>query len=340
MEHEHSHDHEHSDEAVHETPVHNNHKTKPRAVFIKGAVSAVVGIVAVVVVVGVVTAYRAPDAFTFFPRALAAMHAPAATVDGSIISWHDLAVDSDALSLYLSKSGAPKTDYSGDTFRTRVMHRQMLTIASEKLAEKLGVTVSDEQLNKELEDISAAGGGKEKVAAEIKTNFGWTYEQYRDHVVRSMLILQELQKKLLSDDSFIAPARTKAEAALAEVKSGKDFAAVAKEVSQDSSAAQGGDLGFMKPGQTVPEFDAALFSMKKGQVSDLIKTEFGYHIIKVEEVKKDRAGKTTEVRARHILLKYPSVVLYVQQWLDSASIHQFMHTTIPARIDSSAGAAQ
>lgn len=339
MDHEHSHEHEHTDEAVHETPTHK-HKLKPRAVLIKGAVSAVAAIVVVAVVVGIVVAYRAPDASAFFPRMMVALHAPAASVDGTLITWHDMNVDSEALSKYLSKAGAPVTEYTGDTFRTRVLHRQMLTIASEKIAEELGVAVTDEQLSTELDEIAAAGGGKEKVTTDIKENFGWSYEQYRDHVVRSMLVLQELQKKLLADDNFIGPSRTQAEAALAEVKSGKDFAAVAKEVSQDSSAAQGGDLGFMKPGQTVPEFDAALFTMKKGEVSGLIKTQFGYHIIKIEEIKKDRAGKTTEVHARHILVKFPSVVEYVQKWLDAATVRQFIHTKTPAKADSSAEAAQ
>jgi hypothetical protein len=327
---------EKKDEVVAEMPAEN----KSKKLFIKGLASSVGVIAGVVIVAGVVVGYRSPDTMPFATRCLAAIHAPAAMVGGSIIGWNDIKTDSDALGLYLSNSGAPATEYTGDVFRTRVLHRQMLTLAAEKMAKDLGIVVSDEQLNKELEDISAASGGKDKVEADIKKNFGWTLDQYRDRVVRSMLVLQELQKKLLADDKFVAPAKEKAEAALAEVKSGKDFAAVAKEVSQDSSAAVGGDLGFMKPGQTVPEFDSALFAMKRGEVSGLVKTEFGYHIIKVEEIKKDRAGKTTEVHARHILIKFPSVVLEIQKWLDEASIYQFMHTTVPGRVDTAAEAGQ
>lgn len=311
-----------------------------KKLFIKGIVSGVGAIAGVAIIAGAIAGYRSPDSIPFATRCLAAIHAPAAMVGGRFISWHDIKTDSDALSLYLSNSGAPASEYTGDIFRTRILHRQMLTLAAEKMAKDLGISISDEQLDKELDEISAASGGKEKVEIDIKKNFGWSLDQYRNRVVRSMLVLQELQKKLLADEKFIEPAKNAAESALAQVKSGKDFATVAKEVSQDSSAASGGDLGFMKPGQTVPEFDKALFSMKRGEISGLIKTEFGYHIIKVEEIKKDRTGKVVEVRARHILIKFPSVVLEIQKWLDNASIYQFVHTAVPARVDTAATAGQ
>ena len=60
----------------------------------------------------------------------------------------------------------------------------------------------------------------------------------------------------------------------------------------------------------------------------------------IEEIKKDRAGKVVEVRARHILIKFPSVVLEIQKWLDNASIYQFVHTAVPARVDTAATAGQ
>ncbi|RPI27421.1 MAG: hypothetical protein EHM61_08495 [Acidobacteria bacterium] len=79
-------------------------------------------------------------------------------------------------------------------------------------------------------------------------------------------------------------ARKKAEAVLARIQGGEDFATVAKAVSEDpGSAQQGGDLGFFKRGQMVPEFDQAAFSMQPGQTSGLVKSPFGFHIIRVIE---------------------------------------------------------
>lgn len=80
-----------------------------------------------------------------------------------------------------------------------------------------------------------------------------------------------------------AEALTRANAIEARLKKGEDFAAVAKEVSDDpGSKDKGGELGEISPGQTVPEFDAAIAKLPIGQVSEPVHTRFGYHIIEVE----------------------------------------------------------
>ncbi len=79
-----------------------------------------------------------------------------------------------------------------------------------------------------------------------------------------------------------AEAKSLAEAALARVKKGEAFEKVAKEKSEDSSAANGGSLGCFGRGQMVPEFESVAFALKAGAMSDVVKSPFGYHIIKVD----------------------------------------------------------
>jgi peptidyl-prolyl cis-trans isomerase C len=93
-----------------------------------------------------------------------------------------------------------------------------------------------------------------------------------------------------------AQALQKATKILKDARGGKDFAALAKEFSQDGSAAQGGDLGFFGPGQMVPQFSDAAFKLKPGSISDIVETQFGYHIIKVTEKKPARTVSLDEVR--------------------------------------------
>lgn len=80
-------------------------------------------------------------------------------------------------------------------------------------------------------------------------------------------------------------AREKAEALLKRVKAGEDFAALAKANSTCPSAAQGGNLGYFSKGQMVPEFESVAFSLKPGDTSEIVETKFGYHIIKVLDIK-------------------------------------------------------
>jgi peptidyl-prolyl cis-trans isomerase C len=86
-----------------------------------------------------------------------------------------------------------------------------------------------------------------------------------------------------ADEAAKKAARTNIDGILKRVRSGEDFAKLATEYSDDSSKAQGGDLGFFQKGQMVPAFDQVAFSLKPGEVSDVVTTQFGYHIIKVAE---------------------------------------------------------
>ncbi|MBK5298403.1 MAG: peptidylprolyl isomerase [Vicinamibacteria bacterium] len=92
-----------------------------------------------------------------------------------------------------------------------------------------------------------------------------------------------------------AALRARADAALKAAKAGQDFAKLARQYSQDSSAQRGGDLGFFPKGQMVPAFDQAAFALAPGQVSDLVETQFGYHIIKAIEKRPARIVPFVEV---------------------------------------------
>jgi peptidyl-prolyl cis-trans isomerase C len=82
---------------------------------------------------------------------------------------------------------------------------------------------------------------------------------------------------------ILVPTEDEAKAILAQLKAGADFATLAKEKSKDPGGADGGDLGYFTKEQMVPEFAAVAFKLDKGQISDPVKTQFGWHIIKVED---------------------------------------------------------
>lgn len=86
---------------------------------------------------------------------------------------------------------------------------------------------------------------------------------------------------------ILVPTEEEAKAIVEELKKGADFAELAKKKSKDPGAADGGDLGFFTKEQMVPEFSAVAFALEPGKISDPVKSQFGWHVIKVEE-KRDR----------------------------------------------------
>jgi len=100
-----------------------------------------------------------------------------------------------------------------------------------------------------------------------------------------------------SSEDVYAAARKKIEAVQARIKAGEDFATLAKEVSDDASnASKGGDLGWFKAGMMVPEFDQAVFSMDKGDVSDIVETQFGFHLIYLTDIRPAHQTPYAEVK--------------------------------------------
>ena len=99
--------------------------------------------------------------------------------------------------------------------------------------------------------------------------------------------------------------RAKAEEVLKRLRNGEDFAKLAQEFGTDGTKDKGGDLGWFGPGQMHPDFEKAAYALKPGEISDVVQTSFGYHIIKLEGRKTETVeGKPKEmVHARHILFR-------------------------------------
>jgi peptidyl-prolyl cis-trans isomerase D len=116
---------------------------------------------------------------------------------------------------------------------------------------------------------------------DIQRFYNQNIDQYsQPEQVRASHILLNLDGK---DEAAV---RTQAEGLLAQVRKGGDFEALAQKFSEDTaSATRGGDLDFFGRGRMVPEFEEAAFGLERGQISDLVRTPYGYHIIKVTDSK-------------------------------------------------------
>jgi peptidyl-prolyl cis-trans isomerase C len=103
------------------------------------------------------------------------------------------------------------------------------------------------------------------------------------HKVYDEAVGQMKSKPEVHARHILVETEDEAKAVLAELKKGADFAELAKSKSKDPGAADGGDLGWFTKDQMVPEFSEVAFKLEKGQLSDPVKSQFGWHVIKVED---------------------------------------------------------
>jgi peptidyl-prolyl cis-trans isomerase C len=134
-------------------------------------------------------------------------------------------------------------------FKRRLAFLRNKLLMGFELQEEAKAALSDEALHQTYDDAVKSTGGQEEVRA------------------RHILVENEDEAKAILD----------------QLKGGGDFAALAKEKSKDPGAADGGDLGYFTKDQMVPEFAEVAFKMYPGQLSNPVKTQFGWHIIKVED---------------------------------------------------------
>jgi len=205
-------------------------------------------------------------------------------------------------------------------------------------AEEHGITASEEEVNREIENIKdqiaqqAQAQGqqvdREEAFEQALQQAGLTEEQLRQQI-REQLPLQKVQERVAGSaepsreevekfyeqnkaSQFTTPEqrcarhilftkdqKEKAEEVKSQIQNGADFAKLAKEYSQDpGSAQQGGDLGCLGKGETVANFDEALFNANEGEIVGPVETEFGYHLIEVTEIRPQSTQPLEEVESQ------------------------------------------
>jgi peptidyl-prolyl cis-trans isomerase C len=162
----------------------------------------------------------------------------------------------------VSKEAEDKKIADRDDFKTRLAFARNRLLMDNLLAVEGKAATTDENMKKVYEDAAKQISGEQEVHA------------------RHILVETEDQAKKIEG----------------ELKKGADFAELAKKESKDPGASEGGDLGFFTKDQMVPEFSTAAFALEPGKISDPVKTQFGWHIIKVEEKRTRKAPDFEQVK--------------------------------------------
>jgi len=164
----------------------------------------------------------------------------------------------------VSKAAEDEKIADNDDFKKRLAFARNRLLMDSLLATKGKAATTDDAMKKVYEEASKQITGEQEVRA------------------RHILVETEDEAKAVK----------------AELDKGADFAELAKKKSKDPGSADGGDLGFFTKEQMVPEFSAVAFALEPGKISDPVKSQFGWHIIKVEEKRNRKAPDFEQVKAQ------------------------------------------
>jgi len=232
---------------------------------------------------------------------------PAVKINGLKVTYSDYIDDLGTIKkFYASQSGVPET--TEEQKSDQVISRLMANVIIADLAKKLKVTVEDSDIAEMKARTIGQLGSEEEAEKELNEKYGWTLAKYVERVIKPLVLEQKAQKAFSesTDEAYAkftvpevrashilfkvenekddAKIKKQAEAVLKRIKAGEDFAKLAAEFGSDGTKDAGGDLGWFGKGAMVPEFEEAVFALEKGQLGEnLVKTQFGYHIVKVDD---------------------------------------------------------
>ncbi|MBV9631436.1 MAG: peptidylprolyl isomerase [Xanthobacteraceae bacterium] len=208
-----------------------------------------------------------------------------AKVDGIDIHESDVALAEEELGASLPQDATPEAR------RNYLITHLVDMILLSRAAEEQGLSGSDDFKRRfAAMRTKLLAGLMLRQIAQKSVNEEAMHKVY-DDAIKQMGDEQEVRAR-----HILVETEDQAKAVQADLKKGADFAELAKQKSKDPAAADGGDLGYFTKDQMVPEFADVAFKLDKGQISDPVKTAFGWHIIKVEDKRKKPAPTYDQVK--------------------------------------------
>ncbi len=268
-----------------------------------------------------------------------------AVVNNDVITSGELRRKTREFEERLRLNNTPPPPY--EILRQQVLENLITQRLQLQLAERVGVRVDDDALNRTVRNIAARNKLSLEQFREVLEKDGFDYLQFRENL-RNDIVINRLRQRQVDNritvseeeiENFLAnlkaqgatdqayhlrhiliavpeaakpeqirAAKKKAESVLERLRAGADFAQMAASISEDALALQGGDLGWRKTGQLPTLFSDLVVKMKPGEISDLIRSPSGFHIIKLEEKRDEQSQLITQTRARHILMRPTELV--------------------------------
>ncbi|HWQ60420.1 MAG TPA: peptidylprolyl isomerase [Candidatus Fimivivens sp.] len=253
-------------------------------------------------------AYVAPGTWSMTQKVRSLLPFPEVTVGWrAVASFREVASDLRSVRHFYESqdfsSLGMRVDFKTEDGRKRLRIKELEIInkrledeAIREIAQGMGITITDTQAQRAVEDQLTTQGNDAKAASDrIMSLYGWTIPEFTEKVVLPSLYREALQQRIEADESRFAGAKGKAEDARKRLDDGRPFSDVATAVSEGRTADKGGDLGWFSHEDLAPELQDAAKNLKIGVGSGVIESDLGFHIIVVNDRKKDNGKDLVEL---------------------------------------------
>ena len=277
-----------------------------------------------------------PAAQQAAPAKAAEVGQVAATVNGKPISMAEYQTEVNRFERRVEMMGRGSEEEETVEMKKRILDNMIGREVLKQEAEKLGIKAQDKDVQAQMDNLKMKFGSEEEfknAIAKMNLTEAGIRQQFTDEAIMRKLVDQEIAAKITlgpdeakafydkNPEIFKSPEMVRASHILVKfdekaspedkakalekikgvqkkIQDGADFATVAKEVSDCPSKENGGDLDFFQHGQMVPAFEQAAFALKPNQVSDIVETEYGYHLIKLTDKKEAGVMSFDEMKPR------------------------------------------
>lgn len=253
---------------------------------------------------------------------------PVAIIDGNqIITTKTLIADTESIRHFYESqdfsSAGMRIDFSTEEggLRLKIKEKEVLDKLIEdaiikKTANKYGIIVSKEDVEREMTALADENGSLEVLETNLKNLYGWDLEQFKKKVISSQIYLKKMIDYYIEKEKNSGEEWNQVQEAREKIaEDGSNFCEIVKSYSKGETADNCGEIGWFQEQHLEPEIASVVLKMKVGEVSDVIKSSLGYHIVLLDEIKQSEkdGSKINEIKLKQIFINNGGFVKWMKE---------------------------
>lgn len=302
-------------------PTLTQNATTAKAFFSSKQGKALIVFIIILGIFGLVTkeVYSRPATDGFVRAIVNVIPFPALSVNGEGVTMKEYLSEYDALISFFDASG--ETSPSDQELESAITETLMNKLAIRQLAAQYSVEVDENKIEQYYQDVLSAQESEESFLDELNTTFGWDLEEFKERIVRSIVLALQMSSFVSESDELQQERMDLIGSAYARLEAGEDFATVAKDVHAVVDPTLESDLGYMKTSEFSEQWSEPVSLLEVGQYTDILTLSEGYAIFSALD--KITAGEDTQMHLQAIMVPKVTLETLVESYLETVPVKNY-----------------